>query len=203
MSTWARPGSDRTQRFSENLPRTLHSAIATGRAIVSFRTLPGPSLLWSGAELQPSNIVRHPEGESAFQRSVGSACFASVSLPVGEMVSVGQTIAGLDLTPPKDPLILTSSPSAIVKLRRLHAAATDLARLRRERNRWFADSPLEGDGFELPVPRAMQARFKAKIAGFGKRSTAWRRAFGLMFSLSPTARDRSGHLEREHGPGRR
>jgi hypothetical protein len=29
------------------------------------------------------------------------------------------------------------------------------------------DSPLEGDGFELPVPRAMQARLKAKIAGFG------------------------------------
>jgi len=28
------------------------------------------------------------------------------------------------------------------------------------------DSPLEGDGFELPVPRAMQARLKAKIAGF-------------------------------------
>ena len=28
------------------------------------------------------------------------------------------------------------------------------------------DSPLEGDGFELPVPRAMQARLKAKIADF-------------------------------------
>src|SRR6516225_2061878 len=27
------------------------------------------------------------------------------------------------------------------------------------------DSPLEGDGFELPVPRAMQARLNAKIAG--------------------------------------
>src|ERR1700757_4479397 len=26
---------------------------------------------------------------------------------------------------------------------------------------------LEGGGFELPVPRAMQARLKAKIAGFG------------------------------------
>ena len=72
-----------------------------------------------------------------------------------------------------------------------------------EEVRFARDSLLEGDGFELPVPRAMQARFKAKIAGFGKRSTAWRRAFGLMFSLSPTARDRSGHLEREHGPGRR
>src|SRR6516225_10620467 len=29
------------------------------------------------------------------------------------------------------------------------------------------DSPLEGDGFELPVPRAMQARLEAKITGFG------------------------------------
>ena len=37
----------------------------------------------------------------------------------------------------------------------------------RSRNRWFADSLLEGDGFELPVPRAMQARPEAKIAGFG------------------------------------
>jgi hypothetical protein len=35
------------------------------------------------------------------------------------------------------------------------------------RNRWFADSPLEGGGFELPVPRAMQAWLKTKIAGFG------------------------------------
>src|SRR6516165_6258129 len=37
----------------------------------------------------------------------------------------------------------------------------------RSRNRWFADTLLEGDGFELPVPRAMQARLEAKIAGFG------------------------------------
>jgi hypothetical protein len=36
-----------------------------------------------------------------------------------------------------------------------------------KRNRKFVDSLLERDGFELPVPRAMQARLKAKIAGFG------------------------------------
>ena len=29
------------------------------------------------------------------------------------------------------------------------------------------DSVLEGTGFELPVPRAMQARLEAKITGFG------------------------------------
>ena len=33
------------------------------------------------------------------------------------------------------------------------------------RYRKFADSFVEGDGFELPVPRAMRARLNAKIAG--------------------------------------
>jgi hypothetical protein len=54
-----------TQSFLENLPRTLHSAIATERAIVSFRTRRGPDLIWSGAELQASNIIRHVKGEHA------------------------------------------------------------------------------------------------------------------------------------------
>jgi len=36
-----------------------------------------------------------------------------------------------------------------------------------EEVRFARDSLLEGDGFELPVPRAMQARLKAKIVGFG------------------------------------
>src|ERR1700747_2299231 len=39
------------QKFSENLPRILHSAVAPGRSIVSFRTRAGPDLLWSSAEL--------------------------------------------------------------------------------------------------------------------------------------------------------
>jgi AraC-like DNA-binding protein len=140
-----------TQRFSENLPRTLHSAIATGRAIVSFRTQPGPGLLWSGTELQSSDIIRHIEGESAFQRSSGSACFASVSLPVEEMVSVGKAIAGLDLTPPKDPLILTPAPSAIAKLQRLHATAAELA----EKTPEIIANPGAAHGLEQALIEAM------------------------------------------------
>jgi hypothetical protein len=57
------------QRFYDNLPRIAHSAAATGRAIVTFRTQLGPSLLWSGVELQPTTITRHNEG--AFQSSSG------------------------------------------------------------------------------------------------------------------------------------
>jgi hypothetical protein len=36
-----------------------------------------------------------------------------------------------------------------------------------EEVRFAEDSPLEGNGFELPVPRDMQGRPKAIIAGFG------------------------------------
>ena len=50
-----------------------------------------------------------------------------MSLPIADMVSVGAAMAGLDLAPPKDPLILTPSPSAMAKLQRLFAAAGDLA----------------------------------------------------------------------------
>ncbi|MGC2198662.1 MAG: helix-turn-helix transcriptional regulator [Stellaceae bacterium] len=50
-----------------------------------------------------------------------------MSLPVEEMVSVGATIAGVDLAPPKDALSLTPPPLAMAKLQRLHAAAGRLA----------------------------------------------------------------------------
>jgi len=115
------------QRLSENMPRVVHSAFVTGRAIVTFRVHTGPDLAWGGAELQPSNIIRHTDGENAFQRSSGPAFWGAMSLPVGDMVSVGAAIAGLDLSPPKDPLVLTPSPSAMTRLQRLHAAAGDLA----------------------------------------------------------------------------
>ena len=115
------------QRLFENTPRTLHSAFVTGRAIVTFPIHPGPALHWSGAALQPSNIIRHIEGETAFQRSSGPTSWGAMSLPVADMISFGAAIAGLDLTPPKDPLFLTPSSTAIARVQRLHAAAGQLA----------------------------------------------------------------------------
>jgi len=49
----------RMQRFFDNIPRAAHSANFAGRAIISFPTQPGPSLLSSGVELQATNIIRH------------------------------------------------------------------------------------------------------------------------------------------------
>ena len=114
------------QRFFDNLPRVAHSAPGTGRVMISFRTQPGPELLWSGVEMQPANITRH-EGKDAFQRSSGFACWGAMSLPVEEMVSVGAAVAGIDLTPPKNTLTATPPPAAMARLQRLHAAAGQLA----------------------------------------------------------------------------
>jgi len=117
----------RMQRFSDNLPRIAHSAAVTGRAIINFRIRSGPSMLAGGVELEPTNIMRHNDGQDAFQRSSGFACWGSMSLPVEEMVSAGVAIAGCDLTPPRDMLVVTPPTSAMAKLQRLHAAAAQLA----------------------------------------------------------------------------
>src|SRR5215813_13638473 len=37
------------QRYDENLPRVVHWAGTSERAVIAFRTEPGPSLLWGGA----------------------------------------------------------------------------------------------------------------------------------------------------------
>jgi hypothetical protein len=55
------------QRFSKELPRIMRSDNFTGRAIISFRTQPGPSLLWGGVGLQGTNITRHNDGTNAFR----------------------------------------------------------------------------------------------------------------------------------------
>jgi AraC-like DNA-binding protein len=115
------------QRFSDNLPRIGHSAPVTARAIIAFRTEPGPNLLWSGVEMQPTGIMRHSEGKDSFQHSAGPACWGAMSLSVEDMASVGAATAGCDLTPPKDTLTLTPSPAAMARLQRLHAAAGHLA----------------------------------------------------------------------------
>ena len=59
------------QRFSDNWPRVAHSAPRTGRDATSFRTATGPSFLWGGAEMQPTDIIGHSEGRISFSTHPG------------------------------------------------------------------------------------------------------------------------------------
>jgi AraC-like DNA-binding protein len=114
-------------RFSDNLPRTADSANLNGLAIISFRTASGPSLVRSGVEMQPANIVRHGEDEVYYQRSSGAASFGGMSLAVEDMAAIGEAMAGIDLTPPRHAMLVTPSPGSMARLQRLHAAAGHLA----------------------------------------------------------------------------
>jgi AraC-like DNA-binding protein len=115
------------QRSSANLPRIYHVDAWGGRAVIGFRTQTGPPLLYGGRELQPSDLVRPSEGHSYNLQSSGSTCISGMSLSLEEMDSVGRTMAGHDLTPPRDTLIFTPPPAAMTKLQRLYAAAAHLA----------------------------------------------------------------------------
>ena len=116
------------QRFADNLPRVIHSAHVPGRASVKFRTAPGPSFFAASLEIRSTNLVRHSLADNYHQRSSGAAHFGTMSLPVEDMAALGETMAGADLTPPRDTMLITPPPSAVAKLQRLHAAAGDLAK---------------------------------------------------------------------------
>jgi len=138
------------QRFSDNLPRIAHSG-DMARPSVTFRTRPGPSLLWGGIEMGLTRIVRHAENESSFQHSSGFADWAAMSLPIEDMVSVGAATGDVDLTPPKDPTLVAPSPAGMAKLQRLHAAAGELA----EKAPQIIANPAAAHGLEQALIEAM------------------------------------------------
>jgi AraC-like DNA-binding protein len=115
------------QRFSDNLPRIAHTDSRGGRAVISFRTKPGPSLSWGGVDLQPGNIIRHKESGTSYQHSSGGTNIGAMSLPLDDMACVGAAIAGCDLTPPRDVLLVSPRSTAMARLQRLHAEAGHLA----------------------------------------------------------------------------
>jgi AraC-like DNA-binding protein len=116
------------QRFADNLPRVADATdLISGRAYITFRTQPGPSLLQAGVEINPFAVLRHGQVDGYYQRSSGSASFGTMSMPIGDIASVAETLAGCDLTPPKQALTVIPPLSAMAKLQRLHAAAGQLA----------------------------------------------------------------------------
>ena len=105
----------------------MHSADANGRAIISFHTQPGPSLIRGGVEVDSTRIARLGRDHSYFQRSSGSVHWGSMSLPVEDICAAGAAMTGCDLTPLSHELIVSPLPAALARLQRLHAEAGDLA----------------------------------------------------------------------------
>ena len=115
------------QRFSESLPRVLHTNSLGGRAVISFRTQPGPDLSWGGFDLQPAQLIRHVVGGGSYQYSTGATGIGAMSLPLEDMASAASVVAGCDLALPRDALLIIPRAASMARLQRLHAAAGHLA----------------------------------------------------------------------------
>jgi AraC-like DNA-binding protein len=141
----------RVQRFSDNLPRVMHAVPAPGRAVVSFRTEPGPALVWSGQQMLPTSIFWHGYDSCSFQRSSGSASWGTMSLPEEIMGGKVAMLAGRDLTTQRRPMTMVPKPAAMAKLQRLHASFGILAATAPE----FVAVPEAVRGFEQALVGAL------------------------------------------------
>jgi AraC-like DNA-binding protein len=115
------------QRFSESLSRTTHVDGWGERAVISFKTHPGPRLVRNGVELRQSSISQLPPGQSYYQYSSGASAYGAMSLPLEELASLSFAIVGRDLRPPDKAVSIVPAPAAMAKLQQLHAAAGLLA----------------------------------------------------------------------------
>jgi len=115
------------QQISDSLPRILHAACAPGRAIITFDAQPGADVVMNGVTIPPGAIIRHSEAHDFYQRSSAATVSASMSLSIEDLASVGKAISGYDLTLPNDARVITPAPSAMLRLRDLHATAGQLA----------------------------------------------------------------------------
>ena len=127
QTTFVQLDDVRVLRFHDNLPRIVHADLPPGRAIMSFRTGPGPDLLWNGTPLLPTKILWYSPQESGFQRSDGAAQWGSVSMSLERMSDDMSTLAGCDLTAPRQTRSLSVSPAAMQQLQQLHASCSRLA----------------------------------------------------------------------------
>ncbi len=141
------------QRAYHNLPGLRHSANNPGCAVVGFRTGSGPDFVRNGREINPSEIVRAAESEEYYHRASGQISMASMWLPVEELVATGATMAACDLGQPKAGMHVTPAPAALARLRRLHAAAEQLAEDAPE----IVGNPNAAHGLEQTLIEAMIA----------------------------------------------
>ena len=175
----------RIQRFRDNLPRIVHADLPAGRAILSFRTQPGPELIWHGVPLLPTTILWHHPQSAGFQRSEGAAEWGSVTMSLERMSEDVATLAGCDLTAPRDPKSLSPSAATMEELQRLHAACVRTARIAPE----LLINPEVTRGIEqamtAALARAIASAYQCNGKAIGHQHATVMRRFRAMIEANP------------------
>jgi AraC-like DNA-binding protein len=123
-------GSVWMQRFQESAPRVMRVAMHPSRSAILFRTPDGAGALRQrGIDVDDDVIMFLGSGAVDSQTSDGPVGFGSASLSPSDFARFGPLLAERDLVAPRTTTALRPRPAALARLRFLHAAAANLARI--------------------------------------------------------------------------
>jgi AraC-like DNA-binding protein len=115
------------QRFSRTLPQLSRVNVTPGRAGFIFRTRPGPRMSWNGLEIGVHDFVRLRDGDEGTELTSGFSFNGAVSMPLEDLSSLASTMAGYDLSPPRETSRITAQSNAMRVFQGLHSEAGRLA----------------------------------------------------------------------------
>ena len=118
-----------THRFDEDLSRLMKVAPRGMRAVIIFATNPGqPAMQVNGIDISQNQIARLGLDWEWYLRSSAPCKWSTMSLAPGDLHAAGEIFTGRGLEPPTLPTSVTPPAPALARLRKLHNAASHLAR---------------------------------------------------------------------------
>jgi AraC-like DNA-binding protein len=117
-------------RFAEDLPRIMKVRPSRTRASIIFETgADQPAMRFNGIEISQNEIATIALDWEWYLRSSASCEWGTVSLTPEDLAAASKTITGRELAPPALAHSLTPMPHALLRIRRLHEAASHLAEI--------------------------------------------------------------------------
>ena len=116
------------QRVGESAPLIKFSAVHRARAPILFLAQPDqPAIHHGGVEVSADDIVVYGTGVSLHHRTTTQCEWGSMSLSPDDLAKAASVLADRELSAPADTYRVRPDPSHLAHLRRLHAAAGELA----------------------------------------------------------------------------
>ena len=116
------------QRSDVSLANVTHLSNTFNRFAIGFVADPQQAPSYhNGTEILPDMIVAAAIGSDHHCRVLGPSRFAMMSLPPAELAAISHTLAGREFAPPPETRHLRISDHLMVRLRRLHETACQLA----------------------------------------------------------------------------
>jgi AraC-like DNA-binding protein len=116
------------QHGQQSLPQVIHFATLKERRSVTFLAGAGPSMTVSGIEVGESDLIHYLPGAEHHLRMPAECYWFSMSMPEAALAEDARVLLGDDIATARASIVNRPPEHLLVRLRRLHEAASQLAR---------------------------------------------------------------------------